>query len=925
MKKHKKLPALLLVTLLVMICASIALLTVSAEGESASIADYGALIDKYNAAAAFADKKLAFRNVENYIASHAPVPSVPAGEEGYDKYAAFLEKRGAYDAAVAFSFDEAEALLNNYDTSAEYLAKKIAYNEFLRYAEIHRPIEDAADYDTRINAYNEKLAAVKADHEREMRVVMEENRLRLAAAAPVSEYGYAHLTKSSDFSMSSITPSKMKSIFGEINNYQSGVKYGIHDDNGNGVLSVDFADSASADFFFQPIPDDYKLGTGFDFDLTTYGTFPWFLLEVATNELDDSGKPKGNRIWVDVIAIDSDGIKIGGGPNNAAVSGAANITMPIAEGEMNHLTVIWSQTRENRYQTFKVYVDYVEVYNGEVDFGKNFVGSDGIRFCVHHAVRDGRNYGIDNWKSFAGTAYRDDGYIESLDDAGRLAFYVNVLTDGKQLPKDRKAAKEFVDENIPLYYNAGTGEYTDLATDEIKVTVEKYLSEFDADSFLESLYTYNLDTLEEYVKTVENTARLTSNAAKRAANLNSFAFYLQDNEFDTTMQRYLELIARYSTQLSYVKNDMTAEDFLRTVKALKSSVNFARKTEKYNSAMALRAQFTPDGLTGDTELAEALDYYDRYPDIYNRELSVHNSELFIYYMEKLSGYPDVAAWEENYETVKRYVLMARRIILSGSYDGAVDGFTLAWRRYQPIENYVISVMQEEHIVMLRSIADRYMTATSYVEKNGLCLYAKQYLEENASTVNLSDSRITALTEVIENFRRELAASEEEYRAELVRNTTLFRNTVLQLRAVTTFAELAKLVNEGNVYYYAMNLEDEETELMSREFEIYRAAYEEGVYQSELLRMNYEKLTATSLTDHEAFWSLMCECRDSAAYIDATAAGMEDVYAGFMSIYNAYLSMLDTVYAEYGTACGAVSAVQSVAGAVCVPKIDGIDR
>ena len=227
--------------------------------------------------------------------------------------------------------------------------------------------------------------------------------------------------------------------------------------------------------------------------------------------------------------------------------------------------------------------------------------------------------------------------------------------------------------------------------------------------------------------------------------------------------------------------------------------------------------------------------------------------------------------------------------------------------------------------MLRSIADRYMAATSYVEKNGLCLYAKQYIEENASTVNLSDSRITALTEVIENFRRELAASEEEYRAELGRNTTLFRNTVLQLRAATTFAELSKLVNEGNVYYYAMNLEDEETELMSREFELYRAAYEEGVYQSELLRMNYEKLTATSLTDHEAFWALMCECRDSAAYIDATAAGMADVYAGFMSVYNAYLSMLDTVWAEYGTACGAVSAVQSVAGAVCVPKIDGIDR
>ncbi len=925
MKKHRKLLTLLLVALLAMICATVALVVVSAESDVASITDYTVLIDKYNAAETFADKKLAFRNVEKYKESHTPVPPVPEGDEGYNEYAAFIAKLEAYEAAVAFSFDDAEELLDKYDTSAEYLTKKIAYNEFLRYAEIHRAIEDAVDYDTRIDAYNGKLEAVKADHERELRVVMEKNRLRLAAEAPVSEYSYANLTKTNDFNADGITLNELKALFDAVQNSGSGVSYGTRDDGGNGVFSVDFADEKSADFYFQPMPTDSKLGFGLDFDLTTYGTFPWLLFEVATSELDDNGQPKGNRIWVDIISIDSDGIKIGGGPSTPAANGAENVTIPIAEGEMNRITVIWSKTRENRYQSFKVYVDYVEVYNGEVDFGKNFVGTDGIRFCCHNSARDGRSYAIDNWKFFAGTAYRDDGYIESLDDAGRLALYVDVLTDGKQMPRDRKSAKLYVDENLPLYYNVATGEYTDLATDEIKVTVEKYLSDFDADGFWESLYTYNLDTLEEYVTAVENTARLTSNASGRATKLDSFAAYVRDNEFDTTMQRYLELVTRYNTQLSYVENDTAAGEFLSAVKALKGAITFARKTEKYNSAVALRAQFTPDGLAEDAELTDALAYYDSYPDTYNRELSQHNSELFIHYAERLSEYPDAAAWEENYETVKRYVLMARKIIFSGIYDASVDGFTAAQRRYQPIEDYVVSVMQEEHIEMLRSIADRYMTATSYVEKNGLCLYAKQYLEENASTVNLSDSRIVTLTDVIDGFRRELAASEEEYRAELERNTLLFRNTVLQLRAATTFADLERLITEGNVYYYAMNLEDEEVEQMSREFEIYRAAYEQGVYQSELLRMNYEKLMATPLTDYKTFWTLMCECRDSAAYIDETAAGASDVYTAFVNIYNSYLSMLDTVSKEYGTACGAVSAVQSVAGVICVPKIDGIDR
>lgn len=925
MKKHRKLLTLLLVALLAMVCVAAALVAVSAEDEPASVADYGALIDEYNGAKAFAEKKQAFRKIENYKATHTPVPPVSAGEEGYDAYVAFVAKLEAYDAAVAFSFDDAEVLLDDYHSHTDYLEKKIAYNNFLRYSEIHRSIEDAADYDSRIDLYNKKLAAVKADHEHEMSVVKEANRLALAAAAPISEYDYAGFTKSSDFSMSSISLEKMKSLFGNVQNYQGDVKYGIRDDNGNGVFSVDFADSKAADFFFQSMPEDYKLGIGFDFDLTTYGTFPWLLLEVATNELDENGLPKSNRIWVDVISIDSDGIKIGGGPNTAAVSGGANVTIPIAEGEMNHITFIWCKSRENRYQSFKVYVDYVEVYNGEADFGHNFVGSDGIRFCCHQEVRDGRNYAIDNWKSFAGTAYRDDGYIESLDDAGSFAFYVDVLTDGTQLPKDRKLAKEYVDSQLPLYYNSETGEYTEFATDKIRTTVEKYLSEFDAENFWESLYTYNLDTLEEYVVAVEGTERLTSNASGRASKLESFASFARENEFDTTMQRYLDLVARYNTQLSYVQNDTTAGDFLRTVNGLRGAITFARKTEKYNSATALRAQFVPDGLTGDTELAEALEYYESYPDTYNRELSVHNSELFIYYVERLSEYPDAAAWDENYETVKRYVLMARKLIYSGMYDATVDGFASAKMKYQPIEDYIVAVMQEEHVEMLRSIADSYMTASSYVEKTGLCLYAKQYLEENASTVNLSDSRIVALTEVIENFRRELAASDEEYLAELERNTLLFRNTVLQLRAATTFAELTRLVNEGNVYYYAMNIEDDEVDQMSREFELYRAAYEEGVYQSELLRMNYEKLMATPLTDYEMFWDLMRECRDSASYIDETAAGMSDVYTGFMNIYNSYLSMLDTIYTEYGTACGAVSAVQSVAGAVCVPKIDGIDR
>ena len=588
-----------------------------------------------------------------------------------------------------------------------------------------------------------------------------------------------------------------------------------------------------------------------------------------------------------------------------------------APGEWTHLTICYTPDDGTGKPAMTVYVDYEWIGSWWDASGKQVYNMTKYRInpgAAHSSVC------FDNFETYKGTSYRDRSKFSGMSADDMFKFYVDVMMDERYSFTNRS------------YAMAQAQAYYDTAKE--KPALAEYVTRFDDYAKNENVvlptrdYVYGqlsaiIETLNPFGPTTsENVSAKLAASASINKFMTRYADYIDLSEQRiVAINNNLQLLLREVARINNVAELMySLERFNRAPTYTALMRHYEAFNEWYNAAefddpanyeavkedpVVVKFEATV-GMTV-LEYIETMHEKIRERNNYERGVKVVDCVNIIIGME---GYEDTEAfWTANYDFVNKYVLVIREIIHSGEYNDSVEGFAEAKAKYDQIDGYFYSLLQNEHAKVIEENLAKYPLTDSYIERLGICTYVSKYVLAN--DIDESHEAISPLLALLGVYQHELEFQSESYKDTLEQNTVYFIATVKKMSSVVTYKELKPLYDEALSYFYVMNIDSNEAQKAIEEFYVYQDKLAFAEENSAMFIGFANQLRKTSKI--RDIYPLLVKCKALLESIDTDIDGV----ASALEIYN---NKLD----EYSKAIAPTnSVVEETNSVVCSTRVFSI--
>lgn len=621
-------------------------------------------------------------------------------------------------------------------------------------------------------------------------------------------------------------------------------------------------------------------------------------------------------------------------------------------GEWTHISLIY----ESDTCFVTLYVDYEYIARWDTrPAGVSHYELSIFRYGTSNSDCLSSEVSIDNFIAYEGSYLRTPDLFEKMTEPEKFVFYSEYASSLDAPNADRVTAYKEASKLLEKYYE--DGEFfpvvdTEMDADalaELNARLEEAVNGFNtfASEGYEALYLdYITDNLTMFGALVdeflENQVRTLDNVENRATAFAQIEAFLNDCGADILTSEdsdYIDIKGRYDNISVAIGNDRSIIAFCNAVDKFYSATKFGadvmqRHYQNAADAYDLIIDRTVLNSEGFERFKECFELYESGAELLAQKIREKNSKTIVDCISFISGYTTVEQWEANYDYINRYIVIVRRVVservedengkLVINYDDTVAGVAEALEFFYTADEYFYGLLQREHAEYINAMLEKYLVATGYVEKVGICAHLRAYI--STADISLEHELVEEAVIRLYIYESELEQYKDDYNDVLVQNTAIFKNTVNLMSTATGYAELLSLYNKAQELYFAMNVGDE---TIQNELKI----FDEMTFRLESMeKASNDFLVAVELlraeTEEEGKYLALVNCYMYAANADTSYAGVAEAMEYYLAEYNAYNGVANAIISEIDALTGvAVASVRANCGvseivAVIVKKITG---
>ena len=735
-----------------------------------------------------------------------------------------------------------------------------------------------------------------------------------------------------------------------------------HDENGNAYFTMRYngADekawetSNGTSLHTYPIINvdkrTQKNNLVMEFDITSFsGVYPGMGIEHSTVSADNGGRAQPR-----ILEIKTDGsIQPSYGINGNCQSGykisaeekakVESIKLGV-NGEWTHISLIYES--DTCFVTLYVNYEYICRYDtrpkgvSHYDLTIFRTGTDNST-CIQAEAS------IDNFIAYEGSYLRTVDLFDNMTDPDRFMFYSGYSANTEAPYADRIVAYREAQALLDKYYENGefipadvdgmTDEELAAYNEKLEAAVNSY-NAFISDGY-DSLYTTyiaaNLVKFGELVNEFEATqVRTLDSIDARKMALNSINTFLTDCGADILQSEdsdYISIKSRYDAISTALTNDTAIINFCNAVDRFYAASKFGADVmqKHYNTASEIlmtvvdRAVMNAEGFE---RFKESYALYESGADLLAEKIRDKNAKTIIDCISFIDEYTSIETWEANYDYINRYVVIVRKVVKENNYNTEMAGVKDALEFFYLVDDYFYGLLQQEHAAYIGEMLDKYLLATGYVEKVGICAHLRAYIA--SADISFEHELIKDKVTALGIYESELEQYKDDYNDVLTQNTVIFKNTVNLMATANGYAELLALYNKAQELYFAMNVGDEniEAELAIYDAMTFRLAEMERASEEFLVAAELLRNAATK----EERYAALVSCYIAAVNADMDYEGVGEAMEYYLAEYAAYNNSANAIISEI-TALNnvAVGSVRANCGvneiiAVVIKKITDAD-
>ncbi len=654
-----------------------------------------------------------------------------------------------------------------------------------------------------------------------------------------------------------------------------------------------------------------------EFDITCYGDiYPSMGIEHSTVSADAGGRaqPRILEIRNDGSITPSFGIN-GNSQSGYKISAEEKAKVESIKlgfnGEWTHISLIYES--DTCFVTLYVDYEYICRYDtrpkgvSHYDLTVFRTGTDNST-CIQAEAS------IDNFIAYEGSYLRTVDLFENMTEPDRFIFYGNYSANPDAPNADRivayREAQALLDkyyqngEFIPADVNGMTDEELAEFNEKLEAAVNSY-NAFVNDGYAE-LYneyiTVNLAKFGELVNEFNATqVRTIASISDRTLALNAIDMFLSDCGTDILQSEgsdYIAVKTAYDAIASALNNDIAIVSFCDAVDRFYAASKFgAEVMEKhYNVASEILLTIIDRSvmnLEGFERFKESFALYESGADLLADKIRDKNAKTIVDCISFITDYTNVEMWEENYDYINKYVVIVRKVIKENNFNNEAEGVAAALEFFYLVDDYFYGLLQQEHATYIRDMLDKYLLATGYVEKVGICAHLRAYIA--SSDIALDNEIIHPLVLSLGIYESELEQYKDDYNDVLTQNTVIFKNTVNLMSTANGYAELLALYSQAQELYFAMNVGDEniQNELAIFDAMTFQLADMEKASQEFLIAV---ELLRNATTKEEKYAALV-SCYMSASNADMDYDGVSESMELYLAEYAAYNNVASAIISE----------------------------
>ncbi|MBQ2737557.1 MAG: hypothetical protein IJF38_02620 [Clostridia bacterium] len=540
---------------------------------------------------------------------------------------------------------------------------------------------------------------------------------------------------------------------------------------------------------------------------------------------------------------------------------------------------------------------------------------------------------IDNVLFYQGTMACDPQYMDRITPAESFVGNVSLAKDGNLPSPQRYAAYEKVRSEYINIYWTGTAYTAAANTTALKQAVTDF-NGINGESLKTLAMTYNVNQLEEKVKTLKNLKRGFSNLEKRQAQISTIETFMTSTAtlIDKDNAKYATAIGDLDTWKLYYQDDISIRAFINRMNRFGTATTAAamqrhydEATEFYPAASAVESKIgssdtsTYADATERTNIRNAISAYKNAGTKLAAKVKDYNAQKFINLVSFFEGTTSTE-WEADDGTIKNQWYLARGILLENNYNASYSGFSSAKTGiYDPVNTYFSAKMQAEHVAVLQAkLAVFEAESSNYVDKAGVCKYIDNYLERNAADI-VTDADINAIKAKNAEYKTLLASLEIDYTEKLVENTAEFVSQMEHIATVKDYKDLKPLFDEATVNYYNMNLIGNEgagldTVTVQNAVSAYEALktrlLNNEVYGARFVAQMADLPSEKSKDD---YYAAFMNCYGCEEYLDVTYEGVADCKGRYDTMKANYLAKVELANTESASTLDSVCSVRTFCG------------
>ena len=762
-----------------------------------------------------------------------------------------------------------------------------------------------------------------------------------------------------------LTPAEQKayndrnSLFNGINSTDSHYTELGKEADGNGYQALIYGNPNSSHLYIEPQFEDKGMTTGLvlEFDMWLSEDFHSYQFDsrepssagskiVSLFKIEGSGNNRTDPITIraieykDAMPMDSYGRIVG----------------LIERESWFHLTITFDPV--TRYG--KVYVNYEYLF--DIAYHATWK-LNGMRMSVNTTDMEVR---FDNFDFYQGTQPRIFDKFLVMDIGEQFEYYVDYMSDKSNRSLFRniayKKAETLISTYTEEYLNqapAGSAAYE---------RYQGYLDKFNGCDYVKEIkepaMKENIQILTGYVEELKALKIDSSNFDALNKAISKIETFVKENSelidrgdtSDTGYQAQWGVVQNVKKDMVKIENAIqfvdalkqferatTSASMLKRYESVKAIYEMAKYSDPANVALVAADPYIvafEEIINKNCEPGEEMTIFEYYNSIESmilvREMYENAKKVLECYnfIVGLEGYESTKEfWGENYEFIATYASVIRDIVNPGLYDAEVEGVDEAIAEFRKLDAYFYERLQREHIAYIKTQLEKYLATDAYIDKAGICTGLLSYVNQNgnnnlaiyleidengeASYVTnsfLPADVVKAVEDEMEELRQleiaiyvyneELAIQEDDYKDVLESNTAKFMSIMKHMQTAVTYAELKPLFDEATIYYYAINLENDEIVAAAELYDEYRLmikAWESnGVVFIGLVNEIKEAEKLTGLEREDALYTAIAKCYVYADGVDTTMEGVDvamKVYTRVLNEYTAETNAVNNVIAE----------------------------